>query len=112
MDFSCEINLSQHCASGLDKIEFLQNHENLDIYQKAFDIIEHYFGSEEEDNRIAPKIDESTQQYQFNAGEEAPSGGFQFWRTNRGGEQVAPVRSRFSDLLQRRLCIVRPPVER
>ena len=25
---------------GLDKIEFLQSHENLDIYQKAFDIIE------------------------------------------------------------------------
>ena len=27
---------------GLDKIEFLQSHENLDIYQKAFDIIERY----------------------------------------------------------------------
>ena len=65
-------------AAGLDKIEFLQNHENLDIYQKVFDIIEHYFSTDEEDNRIAPKIDENSQQYEFNAGEEAPSGGFQF----------------------------------
>lgn len=39
---------------GLDKIEFLQNHENQDIYQKAFDIIERYFGSEEEDPGLAP----------------------------------------------------------
>ena len=25
---------------GLDKLEFLQSHENLEIYRKAFDIIE------------------------------------------------------------------------
>ena len=42
---------------GLDKIEFLQSHENLDIYRKAFDIIERYFGSEEDDSRIAPSVD-------------------------------------------------------
>ena len=40
--------------AGLDKIEFLQNHENQDIYQKAFDIIERYFGSEEEDPGLVP----------------------------------------------------------
>ncbi|KAA0200621.1 hypothetical protein HAZT_HAZT010512 [Hyalella azteca] len=34
---------------GLDKIEFLQSHENMDIYQKAFEIIEHHFHGEEED---------------------------------------------------------------
>ncbi|XP_013174625.1 PREDICTED: importin subunit alpha-5-like, partial [Papilio xuthus] len=39
---------------GLDKIEFLQSHENLDIYQKSFEIIENYFGSESEDGRVAP----------------------------------------------------------
>ena len=38
---------------GLDKIEFLQSHENMEIYQKAFDIIEHYFGSEEEDKDVS-----------------------------------------------------------
>ena len=37
---------------GLDKIEFLQTHENMEIYRKAFDIIEHYFGSEEEDKDV------------------------------------------------------------
>ncbi len=49
---------------GLDKIEFLQSHENLDIYQKAFDIIEKYFGSDEEDGKIAPQIDNQAQQFQ------------------------------------------------
>ena len=37
---------------GLDKIEFLQSHENIDIYKKAFDIIERYFGNEEEDKQV------------------------------------------------------------
>ena len=63
---------------GLDKIEFLQNHDNQEIYQKAFDIIERYFGSEEEDKELAPDVDENSQQYQFNAGDNAPAGGFQF----------------------------------
>ena len=38
---------------GLDKIEFLQSHENIEIYQKAFDIIERYFGTEEEDKEVS-----------------------------------------------------------
>uniref|UniRef100_A0A8D8R7F0 Importin subunit alpha n=1 Tax=Cacopsylla melanoneura TaxID=428564 RepID=A0A8D8R7F0_9HEMI len=44
---------------GLDKIEFLQSHENVEIYQKAFDIIEHYFGSEEEDTRLTPCVSQN-----------------------------------------------------
>lgn len=64
---------------GLDKIEFLQSHENVEIYQKAFDIIEHYFGSEEEDAKVAPEVDENAQQYQFKASNaNNPMGGFQF----------------------------------
>jgi len=51
---------------GLDKIEFLQSHENLDIYRKAFDIIEKYFGSEDDDSRIAPNVDAQGQQFEFN----------------------------------------------
>lgn len=51
---------------GLDKIEFLQSHENLDIYRKAFEIIERYFGSEEDDTRIAPAVDSQGQEFQFN----------------------------------------------
>ncbi|XP_059491013.1 importin subunit alpha-7 [Neocloeon triangulifer] len=64
---------------GLDKIEFLQSHENMELYQKAFDIIEHYFGSEEEDTRVAPSVDPTQNQFQFGAPEQnAPMGGFQF----------------------------------
>jgi len=69
------------CIVGLDKIEFLQNHENHEIYQKAFDIIEQYFGSEEEEDRnIAPSANEQ----QFNFAADMPdavqSSGFQFWQ--------------------------------
>lgn len=65
---------------GLDKIEFLQNHENQDIYQKAFDVIERYFGSEDVDNKLEPTVDENAQQYQFNVDNESQQGGeaFQF----------------------------------
>ncbi|CAL8143719.1 unnamed protein product [Orchesella dallaii] len=52
---------------GLDKIEFLQSHENMDIYRKVFDMIEEYFGSEEEDTKVAPDVDPNApQQFQFN----------------------------------------------
>ena len=61
---------------GLDKIEFLQSHENQEIYQKAFDLIEHYFGTEDEDSSIAPQVDLSQQQYIYQQCE-APMEGFQ-----------------------------------
>lgn len=68
-----------HPVTGLDKIEFLQSHENLEIYQKAFEIIEHYFGGEEEDSKVAPSVDESGHQFQFNPEAGAPpQGGFNF----------------------------------
>ena len=31
----------------------IQSHENMEIYQKAFDIIERYFGTEEEDKDVS-----------------------------------------------------------
>lgn len=46
---------------GLDKIEFLQSHENIEIYQKAFGIIERYFGSDEDDPQVAPSVQETEQ---------------------------------------------------
>lgn len=70
----CFLNL----FSGLDKIEFLQSHENIDIYQKAFEIIQNYFGTEEEDVRVAPTVDADQQQYHFSADQSVPMGGFQF----------------------------------
>ncbi|XP_069751144.1 importin subunit alpha-7 isoform X3 [Narcine bancroftii] len=63
-------------AYGLDKIEFLQSHENQEIYQKAFDLIEHYFGVEDEDRNIAPRVDENAQQFLFQQ-QVAPMEGFQ-----------------------------------
>uniref|UniRef100_A0A8B9LWV1 Importin subunit alpha n=1 Tax=Astyanax mexicanus TaxID=7994 RepID=A0A8B9LWV1_ASTMX len=63
-------------AYGLDKIEFLQSHENQEIYQKAFDLIEHYFGVEEEDANIAPQVDQNQGQYIFQQ-PEGPMEGFQ-----------------------------------
>ena len=62
--------------AGLDKIEFLQSHENQEIYQKAFDLIETYFGVEEEDASIAPQVDQSQGQYIFQQ-QEGPMEGFQ-----------------------------------
>ena len=45
-------------CDGLDKIEALQEHQNNDIYQKVIDIIEKYFGVEENENEnILPTID-------------------------------------------------------
>jgi len=63
---------------GLDKIEFLQSHENMEIYQKAFDIIERYFGTEEEDKDVVPIATEN--QFSFGpAGDsQQPQQGFNF----------------------------------
>jgi len=61
----------------LDKIEYLQSHENMEIYQKSFDIIEQYFGSEEEDTRVAPITTENNQ-YQFSIDQSVPMDGFHF----------------------------------
>ncbi|KAG8238910.1 hypothetical protein J437_LFUL000747 [Ladona fulva] len=63
---------------GLDKIEFLQSHENKEIYQKAFNLIAQYFSTEEDDSRVAPSVDCDGQQYQFNADQSVPMGGFHF----------------------------------
>lgn len=63
-------------VAGLDKIEFLQSHEIKEIYQKSFFIIEQYFGSEEEDTRVAPSSDNN--QYQFSTDQSVPMGGYQF----------------------------------
>lgn len=75
LPFNSELSFS---PLGLDKIEFLQSHENREIYQKAFDMIERYFGSEEEDRAIAPEVDQNSEQFQFQAADNAPMGGFQF----------------------------------
>ena len=37
---------------GLDKIEHLQNHESEEIYKMAYEIIDNFFSSEEEDELV------------------------------------------------------------
>ncbi|XP_023652202.1 importin subunit alpha-5 isoform X1 [Paramormyrops kingsleyae] len=63
-------------AYGLDKMEFLQGHENQEIYQKAFDLIERYFSTEDEDPALAPSVDRQQEQFLFSSCE-APMEGFQ-----------------------------------
>jgi len=56
-------------CKGLDNIENLQNHDNLEIYKLAYDIIEHYFGVEEDDGVLEPTVGE---QYTFDAPTNVP----------------------------------------
>uniref|UniRef100_A0A8I6APC5 Importin subunit alpha n=1 Tax=Rattus norvegicus TaxID=10116 RepID=A0A8I6APC5_RAT len=75
------VGINPYCALieeayGLDKIEFLQSHENQEIYQKAFDLIERYFGVEEDDPSLVPQVDEQQRQFLFQQCE-APGEGFQ-----------------------------------
>lgn len=69
-------------VTGVDKIEFLQSHENMDIYHKAYDIIEQYFGTEEESNtKLTPNVQtgpQGTEQYQFGPDQSVPMDGFNF----------------------------------
>ncbi|CAB4424953.1 unnamed protein product [Rhizophagus irregularis] len=53
-------------AGGMEKIHNLQNHENLEIYKKAYHIIDKYFAEdEEEDPNLAPEMDVTTGQFAF-----------------------------------------------
>lgn len=76
-------------CGGLDKIESLQNHENVDIYKLAYEIIEKFFNDEQEDiANLEPQIGDGSFQFNPDAGNEggsaaggagaAAQGGFQF----------------------------------
>uniref|UniRef100_A0A6P4FLY1 Importin subunit alpha n=1 Tax=Drosophila rhopaloa TaxID=1041015 RepID=A0A6P4FLY1_DRORH len=58
-------------CGGLEKIEFLQGHENREIYQKSFDIIGRFFEFGEEESVMAPE------QFTFDP-HNMPTGGFNF----------------------------------
>lgn len=68
-------NMIEECG-GLDKIEALQNHENLEIYKAAYEIIEQYFSDEPEDEDIMPQSTEAG--FQFDPSQSIPSEGFKF----------------------------------
>lgn len=61
---------------GLDKLEFLQSHQNNDIYEKAFNIIQKFFSNDDEDLAVAPSTENN--QFQFGADQSVPMDGFQF----------------------------------
>lgn len=76
INWQISLTLYPPFISGLDKLEFLQGHENQEIYQKAFDLIERYFNTEDEDPSLAPAVDLQQQQFLFQQCE-APMEGFQ-----------------------------------
>lgn len=63
-------------AGGMEKIHNLQIHDNEDIYNKAYSIIEKYFAEEEEE--AEPQVDAATGAFAFNQDVSLPQGGFQF----------------------------------
>ena len=63
---------------GLDKIEFLQSHENKEIYKKTFEILENFFNDEDEDEVLAPQATNNGGQFQFGQNVDLPQEGFQF----------------------------------
>ncbi|XP_060813561.1 importin subunit alpha-3 isoform X1 [Bombus pascuorum] len=68
-------NMIEEC-SGLDKIESLQNHDNIDIYKLAYEIIEQYFSEETNDTNLEPQVVEST--FEFDQTTSISNEGFKF----------------------------------
>ncbi|KAG1677992.1 Importin subunit alpha-3 [Nymphon striatum] len=67
-------NLIEECG-GLDKIEALQNHENVEIYKLTYEIIDSFF-SDEGDDDATLEPDAVEEGYQFDPHATVPSGGF------------------------------------
>jgi len=67
-DLESITGMIEECG-GLDKIESLQNHENVEIYKLAYEIIEQYFSEDvEEDANLAPQMGEGGFQFNPQAG--------------------------------------------
>ena len=64
-------------CDGVDKIEQLQSHDNEEIYKKALNIIEKYFGVEEEGENAVTSTTNG-QAYEFAGNNAVPEGGFKF----------------------------------
>ncbi|XP_017891877.1 importin subunit alpha-4 [Ceratina calcarata] len=62
-------------CSGLTKIEELQNHDNIDIYKLAFEIIEQYFSGDANDTSVEPQTQIVEPIFDF---DNTPGGGFKF----------------------------------
>ncbi|XP_068149183.1 importin subunit alpha-7-like [Drosophila tropicalis] len=62
-------------CGGLEKIEYLQTHENLEIYHKSFNLIDQFFEDEDDDMRMHPVA--GIDQFEFSA-QNLPEGSFDF----------------------------------
>lgn len=61
----------------IDKLEALQNHENMEIYERAYHIIETYFNEEgDEEKSLAPNS--NTDNFEFSAQQQNGTDQFQF----------------------------------
>ncbi|KAJ1964884.1 Importin subunit alpha-1 [Dipsacomyces acuminosporus] len=68
-------------AGGMEKIHNLQLHDNIEIYKKAYHIIDRYFaddGEDDEDTELMPGVNEQTGQFSFEGDVAVPQGGFNF----------------------------------
>lgn len=75
-DFNIEIIIKTFIILGVDKIEFLQTHEKIEIYERAFSILQEYFSNDEEETGIAPQAQNN--EYQFNVENQVPMDGYNF----------------------------------
>lgn len=64
-------------CGGVDKLEELQSHENLDVYKKALDVVERYFSSEDDAGLDEP-VTSTNDGFQFSENNSMPDGGFSF----------------------------------
>ena len=70
-------NTKNNFISGLDKIEFLQTHEKTEIYERAYSILQEYFGNDnEEDAGVAPMTENN--EFQFTNQPVTDTSSFQF----------------------------------
>jgi len=73
-----KVSLHIEECGGLDRIENLQSHDNIEIYHKSLAILEQYFSTEgDEDSELAPSTSQAGN-YEFNQPSQAPEGGFSF----------------------------------
>ena len=68
----------------------MQSHENMEIYQKAFDIIERYFGTEEEDKDVSWDLDILQDKQIFLLWQIAPTADANQFAFGPGGDSQPP----------------------
>ncbi|XP_065907898.1 importin subunit alpha-1-like [Dysidea avara] len=65
MNYKDQVCLLIEEAGGVDKIEVLQQHENVDVYKAALSIIDRFFSEEEEDTAVTPQTNADNGLFQF-----------------------------------------------